>query len=749
MSVTTSGFILTRHWSDRVDNGQPSNRVTLWIKTDSHIIKANFDQQKPIFFLAEPDHLRSVDLLSKQIHNGSIDISESQLVDFKHRKIISYYFKQQKTLYQTRSILKEHSIFPYEADIQPSERFLMERFITGAVDLEYSNHKIQNNYIEVDNPRIRPSECRTNYKVTSLDIETSMNGKSLYSIGLSTYHYQQDNDSGVKDFENTVYMIGPTDTPIDHSNKHYQLVYVDNEASLIDKLNQYMLETDPDIITGWNVINFDFRVLQQCSERLKTPLTIGRDKSQIEWRQSLNDGNHYTIKITGRLVLDGIDTMRSATYNFDSFSLNNIAANLLNEKKLLEGNDRGAEITTLYNQDKIALADYNIQDCILVAKIFDKAKLIEFAVERAQLTGLAMDRFGGSVASFDNRYLPLLHRQGFIAPNIPQYPTNVGSPGGYVMESLPGLYDHVLVLDFKSLYPSIIRTFSIDPMSLIIGETSPDYAGSDKYQQETPVSNLAEYTPGFNGALFSKTHHILPSLIEELWAARDKAKQQNNKAMSQAIKILMNSFYGVLGTPGCRFFDYRLPSSITLRGHEILYKTKDVIESKGYKVIYGDTDSVFVWLKGYHRNIAAEEIRAIGTQLASELNDWWRDYLNATYQIDCHLELEFETHYKRFVMPTIRGSDKGSKKRYAGLIKLASGEEKIIFKGLESVRTDWTEFAKDFQQTLYHKIFFDQPYQQFIRDTVKQVHQGSCDQKLVYRKRIRKKLTDYQKNIPP
>lgn len=96
-------------------------------------------------------------------------------------------------------------------------------------------------------------------------------------------------------------------------------------------------------------------------------------------------------------------------------------------------------------------------------------------------------------------------------------------------------------------------------------------------------------------------------MIENLWAARDVAKK-TTKSFSQAIKIIMNSFYGVLGSSGCRFFDTRLASSITMRGHEIMKQTKVLIEDKGYQVIYGDTDSTFVSLNGSFEQEQADEI---------------------------------------------------------------------------------------------------------------------------------------------
>jgi DNA polymerase-2 len=118
------------------------------------------------------------------------------------------------------------------------------------------------------------------------------------------------------------------------------------------------------------------------------------------------------------------------------------------------------------------------------------------------------------------------------------------------------------------------------------------------------------------------------------------------------------------------------------------------------------------------------------------------------YNIVSCLEVEYETHYSKFLMPTIRGSDIGSKKRYAGLIGDKQNYE-MIFKGLEAVRSDWSPLAKDFQQELYRRIFLGESYEDFILDTVQQVKTGEADEKLVFRKRLRRKLTEYQKNVPP
>ena len=347
-----------------------------------------------------------------------------------------------------------------------------------------------------------------------------------------------------------------------------------------------------------------------------------------------------------------------------------------------------AEITRLYERDRARLAAYNIEDCRLVAAIVEKAGLVEFSMRRAELTGLGMDRQGGSVAAFDNLYLPRLHRAGRVAPDVADARSGEGSPGGYILDSKPGLYDNVLVLDFKSLYPSIIRTFGIDPYAL-----------------HAPGEERIE---GFQGASFAREGAILPDLVRSIWEERDRAKERGDAAMSQATKILMNSFYGILGATGCRFHDARLASSITRRGHEIIRRTRDVIEEGGETVIYGDTDSLFVLLDAGVDEAAARER---GRAIAVRLNEWWHRTIEHEHRLESFLEIEFETHFLRFLMPTVRGDVTGSKKRYAGMVRAGDDGHDLVFKGLESVRTDWTPLARSFQRELYRRVFQGEPFE--------------------------------------
>jgi DNA polymerase-2 len=207
----------------------------------------------------------------------------------------------------------------------------------------------------------------------------------------------------------------------------------------------------------------------------------------------------------------------------------------------------------------------------------------------------------------------------------------------------------------------------------------------------------------------------------------------------------MNSFYGVLGSGGCPFYDTRLASSITMRGHDIMQTTAKWIEQAGYEVIYGDTDSTFVWLNGEFSN---QQAMQIGQSLALEINQKWQDNIRQTHQLDCDLEIEFETHFSQFLMPTIRGSELGSKKRYAGLKTNKDGDE-LIFKGLETVRSDWTQLAKEFQLKLYTMVFAGQNVQDYVLKIIRDTRLGKLDEQLIYRKRIRRRLDLYVKNVPP
>ncbi len=679
--LTVQGFLLLKQWRDT-----PQGLVfDLWVSSNHGPVRALITGQETVLFVTR----------STQTEFGRR--AELPLKTMGGKPVDGLYFHTQRELQRARSDLRNRGATPLEADIKPVERYLMERFVTGGIQLKGRASR-QNGVLTFSNPRITSCDYRPHFHVLSLDIETDGFDGPLLSWAAATHDKQ------------TTFLVKDGD-----------------ERQALARLQDWVQAQDPDVLVGWNVVDFDLDYLNKLAKRLKMQLRLGRGGAPLNLIEPQSPEQPRVARVPGRIVLDGIATLRSCTMMFESFELDHVAFELLGRgKKIAKTGDAAEEIRRMAREDPDALLRYNLEDCCLVLDIFKKARLLDFAIERQSLTGLLMDRRGGSVAAFDQLYLPRLHRAGYVAPSVGDTQSRIGSPGGYVMDSVPGLYQNVIVLDFKSLYPSIIRTFLVDPLGLM-------QPGQD------PV-------PGFEGAQFARDDHILPELVRSLWEARDRAKRNKNEALSRAIKIMMNSFYGVLGTPGCRFFDHRLVSSITLRGHQIIQDTRDYLEKKGARVIYGDTDSLFVLLD---ETASPETCATQGAELATELTEHLRKHLLKKYRIDSFLELEYECHFHRFLMPTMRGSELGTKKRYAGSITNAAGNLAIVFKGMEAVRTDWTPLARNFQRELFALVFSDQPHQDYIRQVVDDLLGGKLDHQLVYRKRLRRALHEYTKNIPP
>jgi DNA polymerase-2 len=135
--------------------------------------------------------------------------------------------------------------------------------------------------------------------------------------------------------------------------------------------------------------------------------------------------------------------------------------------------------------------------------------------------------------------------------------------------------------------------------------------------------------------------------------------------------------------------------------------------------------------------------------LVREINAWWARTLREEQRLESCLEIEIDTHYRKFFMPTIRGSDIGSKKRYAGLAADADGKEEMVFRGLEMARSDWTPLARQFQEGLLSRIFRGEPYREFVIAYARATLAGRMDELLVYRKRLRHRIDDYKVNVPP
>jgi DNA polymerase-2 len=599
------------------------------------------------------------------------------------------------------------SIRTFESDVDPARRFLMERFINAQVKVEGLCNQ-EKNLTSFTNPKIEPCEFTPKLSIASIDIETGAQNNQLYSIAVHL--------SG-KEAEKKVFIIS--------EGKEKLQSYITkcaDEKELLQNFLGWFNEKDPDVVIGWHVIGFDLMFLENKCRESNLSFDIARANGRVSLRQRKPRG--YFASVTGRVIIDGPQALRSSFFTFEDYRLETVAQEFLAEgKTITPDQDKVAEIERLFIEDKAKLAEYNLNDAVLVTNIFKKAGLIELSVRRSQLSGLLMDELGMMTAAFDHFFLPKLHRVGYVAPNVKDLQTSEHAAGGYVMDPVPGIYDDVIVLDFKSLYPSIIQTFKIDPYSNLKSEIDP-------------IKTL-------NGFNFSSTQHFLPEFIDQLIEQRNFAKKKNDKQLSQAIKILMNSFYGVMGSFGCRFYHPNLPTAITGTGQKLLMGSKDFLAERSYEVIYGDTDSLFLKLKEGEGEKAEEN----GNRIAVELNKYWSEKIQNEFGLKSYLEIEFEKYYRKFILTPARGSESGAKKRYAGLLA-ENGKETIEFVGMEFVRSDWTRLAKEFQVELYSRIFNNEEIENWLRAIVNKVKAGEYDDKLVYRKRLRKDVDDYTKNVP-
>jgi DNA polymerase II len=503
-----------------------------------------------------------------------------------------------------------------------------------------------------------------------------------------------------------------------------------NERAALDAFCSRVASIDPDVVTGWNIIDFDLTVLKRIAARLGAPLELGREPGEMHLRKAEGFFGSGHANIPGRVVLDGIDLLRGAFVRMDDYSLDAVAREVLGEGKAVAGEarDRMAEIIHNYRHDLPAFSLYARTDARLAYQIVEKLNLVRLAFARSGLTGMTPDRVAASIASFDFLYLCELDKMRIAAPSVggTDSRVHVAQQGGHVLEPVTGLHDGVWVFDFKSLYPSLIRTFNIDPLS---------YA--EKPQNDEDLIR----TPG--GA-FRRSPAILPHLLDDLFPRRAAARQMHDEVAAHAIKILMNSFYGVLGTPACRFFNPALANSITGMGKKMLLWSKRWFETAGFTVLYGDTDSLFV------RSGESDAVRATNEaeRLAAELNADLARHIAAEWRVQSRMELEFDKLYLRLFLPHARHSTRGASKRYAGLVREA-GEDRVEFVGMEVVRRDWTALAKRVQRELYQRLFKDMPVDAYLAEIVSRVRQGSLDQELIYDKNLRKEAREYQATTPP
>lgn len=659
--------------------------VTLFGRSEDGEPFLTLSYYQPYFFIQKKD-LKQAQVLE------DFSFEESSLKDFKDQELIKITVDIPSDVARLRKGFESEGIQTYEADIQFARRFLIDKKIQACMNIE-GEYSYQNEVRVYTDPELSPAALfSAPLKLLAIDIETDSRARSIYCISLVCGSFRK--------------VLIVSEKELKHAESF------PTEKDMLERFFALIREQDPDLILGWHLIDFDLQVIRKRCQKLEVPFVLGRMDTAT--KLVLKEGFFERSKVVadGRQIIDLLMWVRDAI-KLPDYKLETVAQHYLQEGKSIAFFSKGEEIEQLFVKDPQKLVYYNLKDSELVLRILAKSDLLSLYVKRSSLTGLMLDEVKGSIASLDGLYLPKLRDRGYVAPSVGHSTKEESITGGYVMDSVPGLYENIVVLDFKSLYPSLMRTFNIDPLSF------------GKKGIKAP-----------NGAIFSSETGVMPEIIAELFEVREEYRKKKDEVGRYAIKILMNSFFGVMASPLCRYYSLELANGITSFAQFFIKKTAELIREEGYEVIYSDTDSVFVVA-------GKKDPEQLGKELEKRVNSILKDYIRSEYYRDSYLQLEFEKVYTQFIMPKLRGVDKGAKKRYAGLV-----DGKLDIVGMEAVRGDWTPLAKKFQKELLMRVFTHQKVDIFISQFVKDLKKGKYDTFLVYKKSLRKPLKEYIKIQP-
>ncbi len=468
------------------------------------------------------------------------------------------------------------------------------------------------------------------------------------------------------------------------------VICFDNENDMLKKFSEILQDFDPDILIGYNINNYDLPYIVKRLDVLQLPKDLGRAEKQV-FLKKLQAG--LVPSIVGRTVVDPYEILkRDPWVKFKRYDLGTVAKALLNEDKIEINGIR--EMREMWNNGNMKkFIDYSQRDAELVLKLIIEKNLLDKFFELAKVSGLLLqDSLGGQSQRHECKLLHEFFRRGILMPCKPEAlelrkykdeREKKGLKGALVLEPKAGLHNSVLVLDFASLYPSIIRTYNVCPTTLLIegGNTGSGVATSISIEHITTPS----------GAKFVSSavrEGVLPSVLKELMEARkavkkqmksetDKERARTLNAKQLALKDMANSLYGYTGYIRARLYVMDVANSITAYGRENIIKTKKIIEDEfPVEVLYGDTDSMFI--KTSLQDL--EEAWHLGEKISESVSK----------KLSGFLRLEFEKIYKTFLILT--------KKRYAGwMFEWSNGawKDKIEMKGIETVRRDWCSLTTE------------------------------------------------------
>ncbi len=503
--------------------------------------------------------------------------------------------------------------------------------------------------------------------------------------------------------------------------------FVKSEAELIERIKEIINEYKPDIVTGYFSDEFDLPYIKTRADKYRIKLDIGLDFSELRVRT----GRTVASDITGINHLDIFKFIRKIvrpSMNTFTLSLNDVAAELIGEKKYEVEIENLAEVWDKKPNGLEPYCEYNLHDSFLTYKLAEK--MLPNILEMVKIVGMAVPtlaRMGFS--QLVESYL-LKQAVGFneIAPELPHHEDLIKRrlktfKGAFVYEPKPGLYKDIVVFDYRSLYPTIISSHNIDP-----GTLNCDCCEGKK---PAPTEGKQEYW------FCTKKKGFLPTIISDLITRRMRIKEMLKKkssplmeARSQSLKLLANSFYGYLAFSMARWYSLESARSTTAYGRFYIHKVIDEAQKEGFNVLYSDTDSVFLSLDGKTKKDA----------------DKFQEKINM--ELPGLMELEYDGFYPSGIFVSAKMGKFGAKKKYA----LVSKEGNLKIRGFEAVRRNWSPIAKKVQENVLNIVLKENKREKalrYVRKIITELRENKIPLKdVVIHTQLQKELDSYD-NIGP
>ncbi len=461
------------------------------------------------------------------------------------------------------------------------------------------------------------------------------------------------------------------------------VTFVDGELELINEIKKTIKQYRPDVIVGYGSDNFDFPFLKGRAQKYNISLDFGLDNSEVQ----INKIGRGYVKITGLPHLDVANFIRDILdLRTERYKLDNVARELLGKGKLfvLTYPQKVSELWSIgLGGDLRNLVEYNLTDAQLTFELFLKIKPIQ--MQLMKLVGLPIFdinrmTWGQLVENYLTRTAVQMEYIVTGLPSLSELKKRREKTfhGGFVVEPVPGLYKNIHCLDFRSLYPSLIISYNISPD--VINCDCCKLRGGHKVRGGWFCSKRKGFFPTTVQDLVDRRSRVNAILLE---TSEDDVAYQELKARLYVLKLLANSVFGYLSYAGSRWYNLDCATAVTYLGRKYIQMVIGEAEKFGFRVVYGDTDSLFL-----HKKDSAER-----TEIKNFL-----DIINSV--LPKLIELEYRNFYPAALFMGKKSDQTGAKKRYA----LLSTSGNMILRGMEAVRGDWSGLAKNVQMTVIKAI---------------------------------------------